>query len=70
MKPTISIAVVAIGLTFHAPALAVDYLQCEGMQRRYQAAINDQKVAASNARIDCHKIIIANNQSDINNIVF
>ena len=33
MKPTISIAPTILGLTFPAPALAVDYVQCEAMQR-------------------------------------
>ena len=33
MKPTLSIALLALGLTFPAPALAIDYLQCEAMAR-------------------------------------
>ena len=33
MKPTLSIALITLGLTFPAPALAVDYLQCEAMER-------------------------------------
>ena len=33
MKPTISIALITLGLTFPAPAMAVDYVQCEAMQR-------------------------------------
>ena len=33
MKPTISIALITLGLTLPALALTVDYLQCEAMQR-------------------------------------
>ena len=37
MKPTISIALITLGLTLPAPALAVDYVQCEAMKRRFNA---------------------------------
>ena len=33
MKPTISIALITLGLTFPAPAMAVDYVKCGAMTR-------------------------------------
>ena len=52
MKPTISIALITLGLTFPAPALAVDYVQCEAMKRRFYADTQEQKERADQARRD------------------
>ena len=42
MKPTISLALITLGLTFPAPAMAVDYVQCEAMKRRFYADTQEQ----------------------------
>ena len=49
MKPTISIALITLGLTFPAPAMAVDYVQCEAMKRRFYADTQEQKERAEQA---------------------
>ena len=51
MNPTISIALITLGLTFPAPAAAVDYVQCEAMRRRLRIDSAEKVDRAEQARL-------------------